>query len=42
VQVDVAGGAIQRVHSMLNPDKLGHLGLVSDLALRPESRSTRR
>jgi RNA polymerase sigma-70 factor (ECF subfamily) len=35
VQVDIADGAIQRVHSMLNPDKLGHLGLVSDLALRP-------
>jgi RNA polymerase sigma-70 factor, ECF subfamily len=35
VQVDVADGAIQRVHSILNPDKLGHLGLVSDLGLRP-------
>jgi RNA polymerase sigma-70 factor, ECF subfamily len=38
VQVDVADGAIQRVHSILNPDKLGHLGLVSDLALRPQAR----
>jgi RNA polymerase sigma-70 factor (ECF subfamily) len=37
VQVDVADGRVQRVHSMLNPDKLGHLGLVSDLALRPSS-----
>jgi RNA polymerase sigma-70 factor, ECF subfamily len=42
VQLDVADGAIQRVHSMLNPDKLGHLGLVSDLALRPKSGSTPR
>lgn len=38
VQVDVADGAIQRVHSILNPDKLGHLGLVSDLALTPTRR----
>src|SRR5438094_778072 len=37
VQVDVADGAIQRVHSILNPDKLGHLGLVSDLGLRPSA-----
>ena len=35
VEVDVADGRIQRVHSMLNPDKLSHLGVVSDLALRP-------
>src|SRR3954454_22564495 len=34
VQVDVSDGRVQRVYSMLNPDKLGHLGLVSDLALR--------
>ena len=26
---------IQRIHSMLNPDKLGHLGPLSDVALRP-------
>jgi RNA polymerase sigma-70 factor, ECF subfamily len=38
VQVDVADGRIQRVHSILNPDKLSHLGLVSDLALRPSVR----
>ena len=25
VQIDVADGRIQRVYSMLNPDKLGHL-----------------
>jgi RNA polymerase sigma-70 factor (ECF subfamily) len=38
VQLDIAGGRIQRVHSILNPDKLRHLGLVSDLALRPSVR----
>jgi RNA polymerase sigma-70 factor, ECF subfamily len=38
VQVDVAGGRIQRVHSVLNPDKLRHLGLVSDLGLRAGAR----
>jgi RNA polymerase sigma-70 factor, ECF subfamily len=35
VSVDIADGRIQRVHSILNPDKLAHLGLVSDLGLRP-------
>jgi RNA polymerase sigma-70 factor, ECF subfamily len=35
VSVDIAEGRIQRVHSILNPDKLAHLGLVSDLGLRP-------
>jgi RNA polymerase sigma-70 factor (ECF subfamily) len=33
--VDVAGGAVQRLLSVVNPDKLGHLGPLSDLALRP-------
>jgi hypothetical protein len=35
LSVDVADGAVQRVHSILNPDKLGHLGPLSDVALRP-------
>jgi RNA polymerase sigma-70 factor (ECF subfamily) len=35
VQIDVADGKVQRIHSMLNPDKLSHIGLVSELALRP-------
>jgi RNA polymerase sigma-70 factor (ECF subfamily) len=35
VGLDVAGGVVTRVHSMLNPDKLGHLGPVSDIGLRP-------
>ena len=35
LSIDVADGAVQRIHSMLNPDKLGHLGPLSDVALRP-------
>jgi RNA polymerase sigma-70 factor, ECF subfamily len=35
VGLEFAGGVVTRVHSMLNPDKLGHLGPVSDLGLRP-------
>jgi RNA polymerase sigma-70 factor (ECF subfamily) len=38
VQIDVADRKVQRIHSMLNPDKLSHIGLVSDLALRPSVR----
>ena len=30
VGLDVEDGVITRVHSMLNPDKLGHLGPLSD------------
>ena len=35
VSFDVEGGAVQRIHSIVNPDKLAHLGPVSDVALRP-------
>jgi RNA polymerase sigma-70 factor (ECF subfamily) len=35
VGLEFAGGVVTRVHSMLNPDKLGHLGPVSELGLRP-------
>jgi RNA polymerase sigma-70 factor (ECF subfamily) len=35
LSIDVADGVVQRIHSMLNPDKLGHLGPISDLGLRP-------
>ncbi|HEX8205192.1 MAG TPA: RNA polymerase sigma factor SigJ [Solirubrobacteraceae bacterium] len=35
VGIDVEGGRIVRIHSILNPDKLGHLGPLSDLGLRP-------
>jgi RNA polymerase sigma-70 factor, ECF subfamily len=38
VGLDVEGGVITRVHSMLNPDKLGHLGPLSDIGLRPGQR----
>jgi RNA polymerase sigma-70 factor, ECF subfamily len=38
VGLDVSGGRITRIHSMLNPDKLGHLGPLSDVALRPATR----
>jgi RNA polymerase sigma-70 factor (ECF subfamily) len=38
VGIDIADGHVTRVHSMLNPDKLGHLGPVSDIALRPQRR----
>jgi RNA polymerase sigma-70 factor (ECF subfamily) len=38
VGLDVSGGRITRIHSMLNPDKLGHLGPLSDVALRPTTR----
>lgn len=33
--IDVEGGVVARLHSIVNPDKLEHLGPVSDLALRP-------
>ncbi len=35
VGLDITGGVIARVYSMLNPDKLGHLGPLSDVGLRP-------
>jgi RNA polymerase sigma-70 factor, ECF subfamily len=38
VGLHVSGGVITRVYSMLNPDKLGHLGPISDLGLRPRLR----
>jgi len=34
--LDIADGQVQTIRSVVNPDKLGHLGPVSDLALRPE------
>jgi RNA polymerase sigma-70 factor, ECF subfamily len=33
--LDVEGGVITRLHSIVNPDKLTHLGPTSDVALRP-------
>jgi RNA polymerase sigma-70 factor, ECF subfamily len=34
IGIDVAGGHVVRLHSILNPDKLGHLGPLSAIALR--------
>jgi len=39
VGLDVDGGRIRRVFSILNPDKLDHLGPVSDLGLRPSQKA---
>lgn len=35
--LDVSGGRIVRVNSIVNPDKLAHLGPTSPLALRPSA-----
>jgi len=34
VELEIADGVVQALHAVVNPDKLGHLGPVSDLALR--------
>ncbi|HEX7149700.1 MAG TPA: RNA polymerase subunit sigma-70, partial [Actinomycetota bacterium] len=34
--LDVADGVVQTIRAVVNPDKLGHLGPVSDLARLPE------
>jgi RNA polymerase sigma-70 factor (ECF subfamily) len=39
LELDVAGGMVQAMHAVVNPDKLGHLGPVSDEARRPERRT---
>ncbi|HTS99172.1 MAG TPA: RNA polymerase sigma factor SigJ [Streptosporangiaceae bacterium] len=36
-ELDVAGGVVQAIHAVVNPDKLSHVGPVSDLARRPEN-----
>lgn len=36
VELDVADGVIQAIHSVVNPDKLAHLGPVSDVARLPK------
>jgi len=41
VGVDVVDGRVARLHSVVNPDKLAHLGPVSDVALRPGVRTER-
>ena len=35
--LDVADGVVQAIRAVVNPDKLGHLGPVSDLARLPEN-----
>jgi RNA polymerase sigma-70 factor (ECF subfamily) len=35
IELDVAGGVVQAMRAVVNPDKLGHLGPVSDLARLP-------
>ncbi len=34
-ELDIAGGRVQTIRSVVNPDKLGHLGPVSDAARLP-------
>jgi RNA polymerase sigma factor (sigma-70 family) len=36
VELDVADGVVQAIHAVVNPDKLGHIGPVSDMARLPE------
>jgi RNA polymerase sigma-70 factor (TIGR02957 family) len=35
VELDIADGVIQTIRAVVNPDKLGHIGPVSDVARRP-------
>jgi len=35
IELDAAGGVVQAIHAVVNPDKLGHLGPVSDVARLP-------
>jgi hypothetical protein len=35
--LDVADGVVQAIRAVVNPDKLGHLGPVSDLARLPRN-----
>jgi RNA polymerase sigma-70 factor (ECF subfamily) len=35
-ELDVADGVVQAIRSVVNPDKLGHIGPVSDVARLPE------
>jgi ketosteroid isomerase-like protein len=38
VELDIADGVVQTIRTVANPDKLGHLGPVSDLARLPPDR----
>ena len=35
IELEIAEGVIQTINAVVNPDKLGHLGPVSDVARRP-------
>jgi RNA polymerase sigma-70 factor (ECF subfamily) len=35
IELDTAGGVVEAIHAVVNPDKLGHLGPVSDVARLP-------
>ena len=37
VELDVADGVVETIRAVANPDKLGHIGPVSDMARLPES-----
>ena len=42
-ELDIADGVVQTIRSVVNPDKLGHIGPVSDVArlrARPQTRNT--
>jgi RNA polymerase sigma-70 factor (TIGR02957 family) len=41
MELDVADGVIQAIHAVVNPDKLGHIGPVSDVARLRTSPRTR-
>ena len=36
IELDSRGGVVQTMHAVVNPDKLAHLGPVSDVARLPE------
>ncbi|WP_341477455.1 nuclear transport factor 2 family protein [Micromonospora globispora] len=36
IELDVADGVVQTIRAVVNPDKLGHIGPVSDVARLPE------
>jgi RNA polymerase sigma-70 factor (ECF subfamily) len=41
MELDVAGGVVQAIRGVVNPDKLRHLGPVSDVARLPEKELAR-
>ena len=35
-ELDLSDGVVQAIHTVVNPDKLGHIAAVSDVARRPD------